>query len=74
MGSQIDNTLRTVHANAFDSQGRVIDYPNTSLHTPHGAFQETANAADQAGPNVPHYPYTNQDLRGAEAAGPSQLT
>lgn len=71
MGSVINNTPVKAHANNFDSQGRVIDNTVTSLHTPHGAFQETANQANQAAAGVPHYPNTNQDLRGAEAAGPS---
>ena len=74
MGSQISGTVPKAHANTFDSQGRVVDYPVTSLHTPVGAFQELHNAADQGGANHPRWPNSNQDLRGAEAAGPSQIT
>lgn len=73
MGSQHSGTVPKAHANTFDSQGRVVDYADTALHTPHGAFQEDHNAANQSAANVPHYPNTNQDLRGAEAAGPSGL-
>lgn len=74
MGSQISGTVPKAHANTFDNQGRVVDYPDTALHTPHGAFQETHNAANQAAASSPRWPNTNQDLRGAEAAGESALT
>lgn len=71
MGSVHSGTVPKAHANTFDSQGRVVDYGTTSLHTPHGAWQEDHNQANQAGASVPRYPNTNQDLRGAEAAGAS---
>ncbi len=74
MGSQINNTPVKAHANGFDSQGRVVDNTVTGLKLTHGAFQETHNAANQAGASSPRWPNTNQDLRGAEAAGASQLT
>lgn len=74
MGSQINNTPVKAHANGFDSQGRVVDNTVTGLKTPHGAFQETHNQADQGAASSPRWPNTNQDLRGAEAAGASQLT
>lgn len=73
MGSQINNNPVNAHANGFDSQGRVIDNTVTGLKLSHGAFQETHNQANGPAANSPRWPNTNQDLRGAEAAGPSQL-
>lgn len=67
MGSQISGTVPKAHSNTFDSQGRVVDYPVTSLNTPHGAFQEDHNQSGKFG-------YANQDLHGAEATGNSAIT
>lgn len=74
MGSVINNTPVKAHANNFDSQGRVIDNTITGLNQRHGAFQEDHNGADQGAASSPRWPNTNQDLRGAESKGPSQLT
>lgn len=74
MGSQINNTPVNSHTNSFDSQGRVVDNTVTGLKQTHGAFQETHNQADQGAANSPRWPNTNQDLRGAEAAGASGIT
>lgn len=71
MGSQHSGVTSKAHANSFDSQGRIVDNAVTSLHIPHGAWQEDHNQANGSAANVPHYPNTNQDLWGAEAAGPS---
>jgi len=70
MGSIRTNDVSVVHANHFDSQGRVVDVL-TSLNQNRGVFQEDHNQANQAAENPPHYPNTNQDVMGAESKGPS---
>lgn len=66
MGSQQSPTISKSHSNSFDSQGRIVDN-STVLNLPEGAFQEDHNQANQAGPNHPRWPNTNQVLRGAES-------
>lgn len=67
MGSVHSGTVPKAHANTFDSEGRVVDYADTSLHQAHGAWQEDHNQSGQFG-------YSNQDLLGAEAIGNSSKT